>query len=339
MSRPRVHFLDRVSDGEFFLAFSVCGMSFGDAEACTRTVEQVTCKLCQKRIEDPVAIPVNHAPLSFASLDLRDSRGVLFTDPNRQGCRFEMRVASDDSVKPQWSTWQSFLDRYYRMRDDGHALKSTSDPSRFEGHSPSQTTPEGDRAQRLIGEYAFAIRILEGAYANGLRLSDVPRRELTQSQCHSLLEARIVGRLVPSERKGGIGSRVAWEPSELAAEASKALAFDLTPGDVQSVYLVGGRFIEEALIARGMVSHRDARLLAGDEMADAADKPWTWESWKEIAGALGRSIGTVKRWSTRDTNPMPVHFVLGRVVARREDVEAWLREEVARSTIVEKKTA
>src|SRR6476659_3973988 len=59
--------------------------------------------------------------------------------------------------------------------------------------------------------------------------------------------------------------------------------------------------------------------LSGPSLADRLD------SWKEIAGFLGRGVRTVQRWEREEGLPVHrlAHDKRGSVYARREELAAW----------------
>lgn len=318
MGSPRTHFREVTGDPETIFKLGICGHMPTDPKYFTNDMGQTTCKLCLKLLEHAVKVPAVPAEVIYPY-------PVPASRYTTAGIRTALEVRAEfRGERPQWSTWQSFLDSYIRLVDDGAGLKSTSNPNRFEGHSPSFEVPSGDQAQRAAGEYAFAVKILETAFTDGLKLSDVPCRVLTQMQCHLLLEQRVAGRRIAPTRKGGVWTRVPWQLRELAETASKQVGFDVSAGDVHRVFIEGGRQIEELLLARRLISHRDARLR---EAEVTINKPWDLEGLKEIAGLLGCSADTITRWSEMEDDPFPLRRFMGRIVASRAEVEAWVKRQ------------
>jgi len=60
----------------------------------------------------------------------------------------------------------------------------------------------------------------------------------------------------------------------------------------------------------------------------AASRTDRFDSWKEIAVHLGRSVSTVQRWEKQEGLPVHrhLHNKLGTVYAFRCEVDAWWRE-------------
>ncbi len=74
----------------------------------------------------------------------------------------------------------------------------------------------------------------------------------------------------------------------------------------------------------GSVSLTESRR-PGDGIVRAGKSSGTLNTWKEIAGHLGRGVRTVQRWE-RDLG-MPIHRPYGRprtsVMALRTEIDAW----------------
>lgn len=66
-------------------------------------------------------------------------------------------------------------------------------------------------------------------------------------------------------------------------------------------------------------------------MTAEADEDFDLDGWAEIAGAIGKSgvdERTARRYANRADDPLPVYVGLGRVVARRSEVKAWVRRQL-----------
>jgi hypothetical protein len=54
---------------------------------------------------------------------------------------------------------------------------------------------------------------------------------------------------------------------------------------------------------------------------------WDVETWSEISSVVGRGEAACKRYADRTEDPLPVREQLGRVVAKRDELVAWVERQ------------
>jgi len=317
MARNKVHYIDSVIEGDYTVTRSLCGMM---AFECTDRPEDVTCAWCTKKLRKP--IPFHQRPRPLSSVGAVDSNGVRFDDPNRIGCTVELRIDDRIANRRRWRTWQSAVTQMHQWRDDGYPIKSTSDPGRFEGLTPGKAEADGDRAQRVAGEFAIVSKLIDEAYRNAIVLSEVPRRVIGQKACELVLELCTAGAPRPSPRPRQELSR-----PEIASLLEAVCGFNVTAGDVWTVFRVGGNYVEEGLYSRGLISDRDMGLIDMVEI----NLPFDLDGWDEIAGALKMSVSAARRLQRRAEDPLPAKMLHGRIRAKKAELEAWYEREMNRA--------
>lgn len=306
MRRAKTHFLQSV--GESGVAKSLCNLFGGQ---CAQDMELVTCRMCLVALREPVTLEVVYPRPAPQHMQ-------------RVGCRTELRIDKEIAERARWRTWFTAVLQLIQWRDDGFPMKSTSDPGRFEAHSSGKSEADGDRAQRIAGEFAIVSKLMGSAYQLPWVIQHTPRLEISPRDCTTILETVVAGRI----RANGKG-RESIDPVEIAAMATEALGFEVTRTDVVRIARQGGASIENGLHARGLVSHRDLRLQVEDMVE--LKLPFDVDGWDEIAAALKMSVSAARRLAVRDEDPLPVKTLHGRVRAKKVDLEAWYEREHERA--------
>jgi len=306
VKRAKTHYLKSV--GESGAAMSLCGMF---NTQCAQDMELVTCRLCIVELREPVP------------------ESIVYPRPapqhmQRTGCRTELRIDREILERARWSTWHTALLQLEQWRLDGYPVKSPSDPGRFEAVSIGKAEADGDRAQRIAGEFAIVAKLRDSAYQQPWVIQDTPRQEISAADCVHILVLVVAGR----PRTGGKGHEQI-DPVEVAAMVTEACGFEVTRTDVTRIARQGGATIEEGLHARGLVSHRDLRLQVEDMVE--LKLPFDVDGWDEIAAALKMSVSAARRLAVRDEDPLPVKTLHGRVRAKKVDLEAWYEREHERA--------
>lgn len=146
---------------------------------------------------------------------------------------------------------------YYSRKDDGYPIKSTSDPSRFEGLNIARgATALGDRAQSMAEDYAPVSRLIEEVYRHGLTLGRVHYGAELCSKVFELLAAGF------PEKRGGVTYRLAVSPEEVAQAAARFYFMPIGADDALEITAVGARHLEVYMMDRGLVEGADKRLTA-----------------------------------------------------------------------------
>jgi len=216
----------------------------------------------------------------------------------------------------------------------------------------AQTQPEGDAGQRDVERVAFVARAWEAVLADGWTLSTYPTlvalsavqarcvvawavlglpRETTPQYAKNTERTRTGdGNRAPSKHALGQRLQSSWanSPAEVGEAASAAFGVSVPAGHVVAIRVAGlaGLYVE--LYERGQVPLSSEWERASMERIQA---PWSYEGWDSIATALGKSVDWAQRKAKRDSDPMPVRAIDGRICARRSDIEAWLGREWERA--------
>lgn len=300
MAAAKVHYVKSIND--FGLPTSICGMSGGEQ---TKSVELVTCALCKRELQEQ-EIPM-HAP---HVLDLAAGERV--------GCRVALEIRREIADGVRWSNWTQPVREYFVARDEGAPLRSTSDPSRFQGMTPSGKGAEGDRAQRKAEELAVVSKELDAAFDGPFELSSIPQRRLSVETCKAIIELTTAGMYVAST-----GLRREMTTHEVADFVQGVCGFVVTVGNIRSVRMAGGRRIEDGFVRRGIVARRDPGLVEHDMAKIETEFDLT--GWKAIAEAIDRSVSSAQRLAEDETDPLPVaNYGKGTVVASTREVREWL---------------
>lgn len=159
--------------------------------------------------------------------------------------------------RARWRSWQQAVIEYYSRKDDGYPIKSTSDPSRFEGLNIARgATALGDRAQSMAEDYAPISRLIEEAYRQGLTLGRVHYGTELCAKVFELLAAGF------PEKRGGVTYRLTVSPEEVAQAASRYYFIPIGADEALEITAIGARYLEAYMLERGLVEGTDRRLTA-----------------------------------------------------------------------------
>jgi len=187
------------------------------------------------------------------------------------------------------------------------------------------TTPRETRADIIDLETAWAR-----ATSRPVRVGvdDVPPEAV-----HAIAEARLLGRRVvqPVHERTSQGKVVDRRSTIVvrfpmsALETGEHAGMSRTQIGIVARGVIG-RFAAE-LARKGLVPPRAwAREQQEAEMASAHG--YDLESWKDIAPVVGRSEDVCQRMARREEDPLPVRRYIGRVVAKRSEIEAWTLRQI-----------
>jgi hypothetical protein len=222
-----------------------------------------------------------------------------------------------------WGGLDALLDHVLPVLADGRAIRSSSDTDRF-GVMPQTSKRSSDPANGWDNVINFELAL-----------------------------SRVTSCIADAADRGELLGGVEWSRSHLAALVlhrsdleALALAVGRTPRQTQRARaLVRGALVAElariGLVPRprGMVeaTHAGVRVLERvraertKEHVMAAPEGWSCDGWKEIGRVIGRSEDVCQRLAQREDDPLPVDRFLGRPIAKREELLAWVRREVDRA--------
>lgn len=236
--KPKTHLLRSL--GEFAIATSACGMVAVENHTTDR--DAVTCAMCLDEIRAQAPAPAMPLVIDLAVGE-------------RVGTRVALEIRREISDGIRWKHWSQPVREYFQDVDEAAPLRSTSDPSRFQGMTPSGTAAEGDRAQRRRAELAFVSKDLDAAFTQPFVLNEFPRRAFTAETCKHIIELCVAG----APRAGNIGRRDI-EKADLASRLTAMCNFVVSVQDVDAVIMFGGARLEDAFVNRGVLITRDRRL-------------------------------------------------------------------------------
>lgn len=264
----------------------------------------------------------------------------------------ERSIGGDDEEDTRYApSLAGFLAAMAASYDWGVPVRSSSDPSRYGGGGiGSSGFGRAPTAMMAREEYSLAVREL-GRIASELAAVEVHGGHVFDgaaqvdlwAECHGpgALDHRVI-RGGPERRVKGLGA-VAASPAVTVperrqrdattiAERLGGVGVVVTPHEIGMMCRGVSRRVRTAFAAHGWI--REERVVEapqsaeGESMAKVAG--YDLESWKEIAPLVGRSEDTCRVLSRRAAHPLPVEEYLGRVVAKRTEVEAWVGAEVER---------
>lgn len=275
------------------------------------------CKLCRARLREQIAAEALRragiAPAAHATKQAPLSRAMhAIIDRSFRG---------EVEERAPWVTLDALLDHVLPVLEDGRAIRSSSDTDRF-GVMPQTSKRGSDPANGWDNVINFE---------------------------HAL--SKVTRRVVEAVDAGDLLGGVAWSQSHLAALVLRRADVDTlaaevgrTPRQTQRARaMVRGAMLYE-LVRIGLLprprrmveaTHGGIKVLERErerrEATMAAPEGWDLDGWKEIGRVVGKSEDTCQRLAGRDDDPLPIDRFLGRPIAKRADVIAWVRREVERA--------
>jgi len=314
MSRTRLHLRRERYDGEGLdIAFGLCGIQTQDV---TEDPGLVRCKLCRRRMDEldraasPAAPALEQPFAPGPARPVAELGGTSTVDARIE--RIASRayaVLTGREDAPRWRSLDAALAMWRRVRIDHTPIRSgwkAEQESRSEG---AVRTTHG-RDEFIEVDRLFALAFTE----------DV----LIRSGTHIL-------RLTRAEASAILRS-VSAEESDATGWAERLVANDryATRELVGQVIQRGRAAMRAALERKGLVEKRVRRAAAIAPQEDLMAAGWDIETWSQISLVVGRSEAACKRYSERPEDPLPVHEQLGRVVAKREELLAWVTRQTRR---------
>lgn len=344
--KPRMHMLDPARSG--VATAGICG----HIGTTTTRPSKVTCKACLRAIAAAAATLAAAAETARRNAPPAVLSGRGQTDVGHVGARAIASSIAGEVVTsgPRWGSVASALAAWAMTADARRSVASSSSPDRFgqRGGSdggPTPTTPRGTQHDLLD---------VEAALERGCQPMRVGEHSLTRATVRAIVEARLCGK--PIDRAVGprVTGPVARMYEEAGAGTSKAEAkraaskrgtyrerieasadevaerAGLTRHQVGLVVRAARRAIAVELARKGLIPERVAlREMVGSKNTEVVMSEWDLEGWKDIAPLVRRSEDVCKRLSKREKDPLPVARYLGRVVAKRAQVEEWARRQTA----------
>lgn len=199
-----------------------------------------------------------------------------------------------------WSSARAALAEIVLIASDGYEMAGVNDPERLKyanefGVGSQVRAGAIDKAHRRVERVREVLMALDCAFPE-------QGEYCTGDQARSLLLYRF-----------GAGKTLG-QTTEQATE----IGLDLTDSQVSSITRTGYSAVRQYLSVRGLIPP-DNR---GNEMGQDDILPWDLQGWEEIARALKCSTVTARAY---ENDGMPVRRFRGRVVARYEELEAWLK--------------
>lgn len=323
MSRGRIHCRAQPRPGRP-AEWGVCGLMGGGIDRYTTDEERVTCRICRKKLREGIEASVYEPPPTGPQ-------------PVVMGCRHAANVRDPHQPierRKTWPTWRMAVRSYVTAADDGWAMKSTSDPSRFEALPQSSQVPEGDKGQRAVDDLYAVGRALSLAFDGPYVTQTQPRLEVSETECMRVLVWMVVGKPIerPTASQTGetrrtmLTHRIEQDRAELAADVSRSVGHEVTAGMVTAIVRAGGLRIEQSLERGGWVTQRDEALHRVEESDMTSERGKRLQGQKEIADYLGRDVRTVQRMKSWDP-PIPIKEFGGIDIAWTADLDKWIEDE------------
>lgn len=301
-------------------ARTACGVS---PSAITNNRAEVTCRLCLRAIDRVEAV----------AIEIRDRRGdaspAVLDGPGQsevgaEGARAIARSIAGEPVSTgaRWGSVSAAMSALAETHDARRSVASSSDwASKGTGGGRTPTTPRETREDFVDLEAAFERAV--GAVRVGV--DTVPRDAV-----RAIAEARLLGRRIERkvlDRMGTDRKSTTLHRAEVTALETAELA-GMTRTQVAIVVRAVRRRLAEELVRKGLVPARALVRESGQQQEAEMASAFDLESWKSIAPIVGRSEDVCKRLAQRDADPLPVSRYLGRVVAKREEIEAWIARQL-----------
>lgn len=281
-----------------------------------------TCKLCLRalaRVE--VELAAERDRRGDAPPAVLDGPGQ--SEVGAEGARAIARSIAGEPVATgaRWGSVSSAMAALAMTQDARRSVASSSDwYGKGTGGGRTPTTPRETREDTIDLEQAFERACSPVRVGTELVGRDVVR---------AIAEARLLGRRLERkvlDRMGHDRKSTTLHRADVSALETAELA-GMTRTQVAIVVRAVRRRLAEELARKGLVPARAIARESGGEQ-EAEMSAFDLESWKEIAPVVGRSEDQCQRLAKRDRDPLPVSKYLGRVVAKRADVEAWAARQV-----------
>lgn len=219
----------------------------------------------------------------------------------------------DDSDRPRWRTLEAAITKTTAIKKGRSPMRSGF---RIEQESRSEgaVRTEDGRDDVIEIDRAFARAFVEDVHVQ----VGTHTLELNAAEARALLEDVL--------RDGTTASQWADDLTRSGRPANREL--------VARVIQDGKAAMRALLERKGLIERRvrteQGPIEAGqeDEMAGEFDVV----GWKRIAEVIERAEGAAQRYAERETDPLPVYEQLGRVVAKRSELLAWLSRQTVTRT-------
>lgn len=346
MTRRALHMLapNEKGDGREAGRRALCGgtdrygKQAGDLDTTPEAVA-VTCRHCMRRLVDAqakaalvrVETAIGERPPGAHDAKLlpldRGSRAII-----ERSIRGEVA-----DVGPRWSSLDRALEHESRVVLDGAPVRSSSDTDRF-GVLPQRSVGEVPTPAALAGrEDVLAVRVaieraaracVEAVEVGAIGIGVVLTEADFSLVLRWLSQGQPVWQRIADGRKGGIWRAIRRTRADVAEELARRHGREVTERQVEIAEKAMRQSAEEALRRAGEL--RAARPRKERETM-AAPEGWDVEGWVAIGKVVGRGADTCQALEKREENPLPVERYSGRVIARREDLRAWVAREIARA--------
>lgn len=260
----------------------------------------------------------------------------------------ERSIAGDDADEhPHRPGLRGFLAAMAASGDWGVPVRSSSDPDRFgkgalHGGGGKPHDPHTGREHYALAERELA-RIADELPTKTTRLgATLDGQAQLAIWCTVRGPGKLTRRLIRGVRgRGGKAGTLAQPASVLVTvpdrQAStstdvalelRARGVDLTPHEVGLICRRVQALVEATFVRHGWVRARTKVEQAAKEASVALPSGYDVEGWKEIGELVGRGRETCVLLARRKENPLPVRWYLGKAIARRTELQAWIEREV-----------
>lgn len=302
---------------------------------------------------DVVTFVEAHPPLAHASIEFVPPPPQPAPPPQDwpHARIVERSIAGDDADEhPHRPGLRGFLAAMAASGDWGVPVRSSSDPDRFgkgalHGGGGRPHDPHTGREHYALAERELA-RIAATLPTKTTRLgATLDGQAQLAIWCTVRGPGKLTRRLIRGVKgSGGKAGTLAQPASALVtvpdrqattstdvSDELRAHGCDLTPHEVGLICRRVQAMVEAAFVERGWVR---ARTKSESEKAEgsasmALPSGYDVEGWKEIGELVGRGRETCVALARRKENPLPVRWYLGKAIARRTELQAWIEREVS----------
>lgn len=259
-------------------------------------------------------------------------------------------IAGDDGdAVPHRPGLRGFLAAMAASGDWGVPVRSSSDPDRFgkgalHGGGGRPHDPHTGREHYALAERELA-RIADGLPVKTTRLGvDLDGQAQLAIWCTVRGPGKLTRRLIQGVKgRGGKAGKALAQPAsalvtvpDRQATTSTDVALelrvrgvDLTPHEVGLICRRVHALVEAAFVNRGWVRARTrVEQASAKEASVALPNGYDVEGWKEIGEIVGRGREACAALARRPLHPLPVRWYLGKAIARRTELQAWIEREV-----------
>lgn len=312
----KMHRSAGIVSAEYGAHNTVCGLPWVTSDAIGVDLDDITCRVCRRYASPSTADTV--------SADMPPSGAYEVPLQKWEHADVALRSIHGEALDTvRWSSVGAALRSWAAWTDEGYPVTSSSAVGRFETGAPrGGSGPSLPPAYRMAEDVVIVQMAIDRVFAE-VRVQALDWLDATQHR--DVLVMRLCGRPVRSRLPGTKHMRVEREPvsaEELAEVLSGYYIEHVTKHHIGLVVREGLRQLTRELERVGAIPKRVAAK-ESVRMGLPSGCGFDVEGWKEISELVGRSERTCRDLAKREREPLPTYDYLGKIVARRREIEAW----------------